>query len=668
ILMQRRLVARIAAHPDARVPWLRHEVWFFLPAWLVLPFVALGRGLGTLWKLLTRLARKGRAGDAAPAPPAEASFAAASLGPSFLLGGAATAALFLLALLAGQGIAWRQGLPQATPPWQSVLLGARPELAAYLPLERRAPWLAALLLVLLWGTVWWWCSRLVRLVSWRHLGGSLHRSLDDPHVLPPWREAAEARRLIEAARPYRLWSGTLLVAAVPLAAMAWLALGAVPYRVGPAEMAVAAVLGLAWATNLLLRGAERGAAEAPETREPTPHAGAGWPEVREDLDRRLQLPTPLPIRAPRPLPVLAPAEDPAADPLLSPLLAELLPPAPDGPRGLTAMQRRELDRLARLGHVFTRPPAAPGELRLGGGDGGETGDGVRERNRVVLAPEGSGKSTLGILAAANHALVHTRSTLLVLRDEAAADALYGRIVARVDRSTLRWNLRVRRVGDDLAGDLAQGIVPDVLVTSLHQLVVGVLDQVDLHARLLRNVGLIVVDDAESYAGGVEAHAQLAFRRLALACRKLSGVEQLGDHAAPLVLALATDGMHQTGAWIGGLCGIDSEVERYGPPGAPEGGEGSAPPRQQEVYRLGDFRTATGERLDVAELVESCERLGVAWCYRRAADGERHLGRAALLLKDEPSWAVDDPLDAAVVLIEGAWSAVQREIDRLALAG
>lgn len=668
ILMQRQLVARIAAQPDTRVPWLRQEVWFFLPAWLVLPFVALGRALRALWKLLTRLGRKGKTGAEASPQAAQPPFAAASLGPSFLLGGAATAALFLLALLAGQVIAWRQGLPPGTPPWQSLLLGGRPELAAYLPLERRAPWLAALLLVLLWGTVWWWCSRLARLVFWRHLGRSVLDSLDDPQVLPLWREPAEARRLIAAARPYRQWSGTLLVSAVPLAGMAWLALGAVPHRVGPVEMAVAAVLGLAWGTHLVLRGAERLPAEAAEAPPAAPPPGAGWPEVREDLDRRLQLPTPLPTRPPRPLPVLAAGEDLATDPLLSPLLAELLPATPDGRRGLTPMQRRELDRLARLGHVFTRPPAAPGELRLGSGDADES-EGVRERNRVVLAPEGSGKSTLAILAAANHALVHTRATLLVLRDEAAAGALYERFVARVDRSTLRWNLRVRRIGDDLAGDLAQGIVPDVLVTSLHQLVVGLLDQLDLHARLLRNVGLIVVDDAESYAGGAEAHAQLAFRRLTMACRKLLGVDQLGDRAAPLVLALATDSMHQTAAWIGGLCGIDSEVERYGAAAAQDDDRGSAPPpRQQEVYRLADFRTATGERLDVAELVESCERLGVAWCYRRAADGERHLGRAALLLKDEPSWAVDDPLDAAVVLIEGAWSETQREIDRLAMAG
>ncbi|HEX2253790.1 MAG TPA: DEAD/DEAH box helicase [Thermoanaerobaculia bacterium] len=673
-LLQGRLNARLRRRPGERVRFLAQEVWFFLPAWLVLPFVALGRLVAALGRWLRGLMRRrGTGGDGSPAaaaaPPPQP-YLAASLGPSFLLGGAGTAALFLVTELLGPLLAARYDLPPATPPWQFLLLGGRPELAPYLPLERRAPYLAAFLLVLLWGTVWWWSARLVRLAAWRRLGANLVASRGAGEVLPRWRDVAEVRRLVAPARPYLQWSGTLLAAGAPLAGMGWLALAATPYRVGTSEMALALVLGFAWASHLVLRGAEWTPPDAVDEPKPSRAAAAGWPEVRDDLDRRLQFATPPPLRDPRPIAQLDLRPVPAGDGLLSPLLAELMPAG--RPWALTSMQAHELRRLARLGHVFTRPPAAPGELRLGdGGRGAAVADDppVRQRNRVVLAPEGSGKTTLAMLAVANHALMHTRASLLVVRDAASARALHARIVARVDPSTLRWNLRVRLLGDDMAGDLARGIVPDVVVASLHHLTTNVLDQVDVYGPLLRNLGLIVVDDAESFAGAVEAHAQLAFRRLALACRKLLGIEQLGDEAAPLLLALGTESMHRTGSWSEALCGIDAEVERYDVrPGTAGGSAAAASERQHEIYRLRDFRSPTGERLDPVDLVESCERLGVPWHYRRAVDGQRHRGRGALLLRDEPSFAVADPLDAAVVLVEGAWSGVQRELERLALAG
>ena len=665
-LMQRRLNRRIAARPGERVRFLDNELWFFLPAWPVLPFVALWRGVRALARRFARLGRRKSTEDEARAA-AEAEplpFLSASLGPTFLLGSAVVALLFLLAVLLAPLLAARYGLAPGTPPWQFLLIGGRPELAAYVPLERRTPYLGGLLLVLGWGTVWWWAARLARLAFWRRLGGDLLPHRNDPAVLAPWRDPAEVRRLVAPATAYRQWSGTLLAVASPLAGMAWLALGGTPHRVGISEMAVALVVGFAWATHLLLRGAERAPEEAAVTPPERAAARNGWPAVRDDLDRRLQMATPHPVRDPRPIGGLkVVAGDGAENELLSPLLAELMP---EGRRfGLTAMQEHELRRLARLGHVFTRPPGEPGELRLGrhrtaAGDDAE----VRRRNRVVLAPEGSGKTMLAILAAANHALIHTRASLLVVRDRQRAQELYRRIVERVDPSTLRWNLRVRLLGDDMAGDLTRGIVPDLVVVSLHHLTTGVLDQVDVYGPLLRNLGLIVVDDAESFAGAVETHAQLAFRRLGLACRKLLGVEQLGDRAAPLVLALATESMHKTGAWVESLCGIEAEVERYA--SGPDGGDAGG--RLHEIYRLGDFRSPTGERLDVVDLVESCERLAVPWCYRRAIDGDRHRGRGVLLLRDEPAHAVTDPLAAAVVLVEGAWSEVQREIERLVLAG
>jgi len=89
---------------------------------------------------------------------------------------------------------------------------------------------------------------------------------------------------------------------------------------------------------------------------------------------------------------------------------------------------------------------------------------------------------------------------------------------------------------------------------------------------------------------------------------------------------------------------------------------------QLFHRLRDFRSATGELLTAAALVEVCEHLSVPWIYRPCGDLRRHLGRRPLLLKDEPRWCVDSPEDACVIFLEGRWSDVRRERRRLRRAG
>lgn len=669
-LMQSRLIRRLAADPRNRLGFVDHEIWFFLPAWLFLPFALLWRGLKALWHWLTGLFRD-RTDTSATAgetgPEEEAPYLAATLGPSFLLGGLVTALLYVAARVVEPLVATRLGLSPGVSAWEYLFFGRRPELAPYLPLGRNLPFLAAFTAFLLWGTVWWWLARLVRAFHWRHLGGDLRALRDDPAVLPVWRRWAAVRHLVRPALPYRRWAGTSMTVALPLAAWAWFTLADAPYRVAASDLAVALVVCLGWLVHLTLHGAERRSPEVPaEDAEPDTKA-FGWPEVCADLEERLQIATPQPLRPPRPSTALPFAPSTALeDPLLSPLLGELVPG--DGPateRRLLPLQREELLRLSRLGHVFTQPPAPRGELLLGD-TRDQQGDGVHERNRIVLAPEGYGKTTLAVLAAANHALVHTRTSLLVVRDEEEAAALHERIRRPLDRSTLRWTLRVRRVGDDLVDDLTRGIVPDIVVASLHHLTATVLDRWETYAPLLRSLGLIVVDDIESFAGAVETHGQLAFRRLSLAARKLLAVDHLGDEAAPLLLALGCNTMHQAPLWVKALLGEEAEVETHGAEPT-----GSVPPpveRSQVFYRLHDFRSAAEERLDPVELIESCERRSVAWHYRTCSDGQRNVGRASLYLSEDPECFTEDPADAAVVLLDGSWSEVRREIARLPLAG
>lgn len=724
-LWQRRLVGAIEATPAQPLGFLRFlrlEFWyspvslplqpFRLPVWLWRELAAGARALVRLGRRRKKAAESQEKGSSEasppPAPPAPP-LLVASLGPGFLLAGFATASLYLLARLAEPFLHAEMGLSPGLSAWQYLFLGRRPELAWYLPLDR-FPFLGGLLALLLWLAIWSLVGIGVRLAFQNQLGRNLAAEHDDEAVLPAWRRWLGAPRLARPARSFREWAVWMAVLALPLLAWAWLSLGGDPYRLLPSEMAVALVLWTSWSLHLVLEGKERLAAPAAEEEAPATVEAAGWPQVLELLVKELGVAAPEP-RAQRPVEPLAPSEvDPRTAGLLSPLVSDLLP----GPRRLTVMQRSVLTRLAWQGYVHVDPPLALDELTLGGAAGPGAGEvledrsGQRCRNLLVLAPEGAGKSTLALLAAANHALVHTRGTLIVVRSEAAAEALALRFRQVVEPSMLRWNLRVRHPGTDLMSDLAQGILPDVVVASLHDLVVLVLDRADTFAPLLRNLGLVIVDDVEAFAGPVEVHAQLAFRRLFLRLRELHGVRDLAEKSLPQLMALGFETMHRMPEWVRSLCGVDLVVlsfahsvqeagqreaaelaasgiavrgeaqdgqdgkgDKDGP--AEKGSPGGAPAgattgREQRLYSLLDFRAASGEPLSFAALVAACERLAVPWHYRQCGDGRRDLDRGPLLLREEPAFYRESPEEACVVFLEGTWSELRRERERLRRAG
>ncbi len=289
-----------------------------------------------------------------------------------------------------------------------------------------------------------------------------------------------------------------------------------------------------------------------------------------------------------------------------------------------------------------------------------------DRNLIVLAPEDSGKTTLALLAAANQALAHSRSTLIVCRSKSQAARTFGIFRTAIEPTTLRWNLRLRQADRDLASDLSRAIVPDVVIVSLEELVTRVLDNAEIYAPLLRQVGLVVVDDVESFAGPVEIHAQLAFRRLQLLFRQLIGVEQLGAANAPLLLMLAADTMNDTAAWVRSLCSAKAAVYRYTPDAG--GRLAGAPNGTRQLFHLADLVSAGGRNLNPGQVVAACEVLGVPWHYRPCGDGRRHWGRAPLRLDHEPAAASESPRGACVIFLEGKWSEVRRELARLPWAG
>ncbi|MGM0558174.1 MAG: DEAD/DEAH box helicase family protein, partial [Myxococcota bacterium] len=625
----------------------------------------------------------------------EKSHLAATLGPSFFLSSVITAVIFAVTKLLEPLLTLQLDLTKGSPAWQYLLLGGRPEMEWYIPLER-FPYLGGVLAMLAWLSVWWFIARIVRIWHRKSLGTNLADAVDDPGVLSSWRTWFAATRLYETDETYNKWAVWLPIAAIPSLIWGWLMIGGTPYRMPSSLFAVSFVLWLGWSLHLLLDGrahlVEPEPDEEPEAPAPTL---VTWADILDDLEARLQITEPLTFERPRKIRALEAAGRSRAPGLISPLLSEI---RDEGP-GLTSMQQTLLETLSLQAFVHTDPPTNIDELELGSTSesGVQNRSQDRHRNQIVLAPEGSGKSTLAMLAAANHALMHTRSTLVVLRDEESARAFTQRFRARLEPSTLRWTVRVSRAGADLVNDLAQGITPDVLVCSLERLTLQILDEPSTYAPFLENLGLIIVDDVEAFCGPIEVHAQLAFRRLEARVREMTGVRQLGEESAPVVLAMGDDSMHDTPTWVRTLCGMDAVVryfdydeerltaeDRKRPQEAaaedeePESAEeqkrvidalqGAPAGRYQVFYRLGDFVTESGESVSLHDIIAACERLGVNWHYRPCGDEARGQGRRHLNLRQEPEFYTEDPGTAGVVFLQGTAPTVKREMRRLNRAG
>lgn len=603
----------------------------------------------------------------------------ATLGPSYLLAGIGTAGLYALSRLVEPLVAARLDLSSGFSAWEFLLLGSRPELAWYLPLQR-FPYLAALLATWLWLAIWSLLSSAIRLVHHDRLGSNLHPSVSEIHAPRIWPRWFATRSAHEPADAYRHWARWPLLASIPLFAWAWLSLAGDPYRLQPPELAVGLVLWLSWGLHVDgIRGVRRDPQPAEADDRSSGRRRNGWEEVLAALraDQHLERPEPFETR-----PALALTQGSPGRPnarILSPLVKELLQRAVDpssldgedaGPAAssvrLTTMQREILTTLALQGYVHTEPPVNLDRLELGPAETEALQDrsGLRSRHQVVLSPEGTGKSTLALLAVTNHALIHTKTSLVVAATAERADALHDLFRKALDPSTLRWNVRVRRPGRDLMTDLTRGIVPDVLVTDLHDLVVTLLERSETFDPFFVRLGLVVVDDVESFSGPSEVHAQLALRRLMWLVEQRTGARELGGpaKAGPQLLALGAEGMHGISEWAQSLCGVDFAPRRFG---LEDESEAAA---CHEVYRLRDFRTEAGDHLLVEDLVAACERLEVPWHYRLCGDGHRDQGRGPLFLPEEPLHFTSSPAAACVLFLEGTWSEVRRERHRLRRAG
>lgn len=693
--LQWKLVKYLEPRPEQTAPLGRWEAMFSILA----PATVLFFALEGMTRSLHRRVRGSKEPDWKVKHPSSAKnhgkpVLIATLGPTFLLSGVGTAVVYWLARLAEPFFAEAFSHEGPYPYWESKLLSSLLALdppPGIFPLVDH-PKVALILCLLFWTAFWWTYGNLLRGLVYR---ADLQRNLASRRetALPLWTSWFGVKELARAGEAYRGWAAWLVTASILLTVGAGMTLNlasnsdaaVVPgtsdqaVQVSPSALVVALILVLSWLLHLHLKGKDsRPGLKSRRAATAQPDEVPGWKEVVEKLTERYRLPPPE-FRSERPL--VAPAFTVAAESLqaLSPLVPELLQEPEQSPEiqlkpPLNVMQAKVLESLSLFGYVHLQPPTTGDVLELSSSGPGAVEDrsGLSEHHQIVLAPEGSGKTTLAMLAAANNTLVHARATLLITRSEEQAKELQLRFQEAVEPSTVRWNLRFRRMGKDFAADLSRDIVPDIVISSLHELTTGILDNAEVYADFLRNVGLVVVDDVESFAGAVEIHAQLAFRRLRLLFRQVSEVEQLGEANAPLMLILGVDSMKEMAAWAKSLCGVQAVVRAF-PAAVAETGESEdsaakEDARQQKWLPFSELRTHQGRQLSVPEVVAACEAAGVPWCYRPCGDGRRHRGRGPLLLEQEPEHATTSPRDACVIFLDGRWSEVRRELQRSPWAG
>lgn len=250
-LMQARLNGKLSKKPKDPVAIWRQELMFSLPGAAIfivtLPItlaVMAVRGLGRLVESVFRSADKKKAEEDKKKEEEDVSVVVASLGPSFMWSAFITAGIFALVRVTEPLLRGQLGLSAGASPWEYLLMGKRPEMQWYLPLERFA-YLNFLATVAIWMLLWWTVARVVRVVLAQNLGQNLADRIAAHDTLASWRTWFGARLLFEPDASYKVWSKWVLVVAVPFLVWAFAMVPADPYRTDSSFFAVSLVLWLA---------------------------------------------------------------------------------------------------------------------------------------------------------------------------------------------------------------------------------------------------------------------------------------------------------------------------------------------------------------------------------------------------------------------------------------
>ncbi|MEM6797642.1 MAG: hypothetical protein AAF725_26985, partial [Acidobacteriota bacterium] len=422
--LQRRLIREVderaggprrpAAAPIPRIEW-RYSLLFPLE-WLFSLYRLVVWLAGLPRRFLRRRSQKGGAdveggskkpGGSSPAPQLQVP----TLGPTFVYAAAIVAGLYWSTRVLEPLARAQLRLADGQSVYQFLFFGHSPFTHFVMPMEDR-PYPAVLLSVLFLFACWWTLGNLLRLLRYRK---ALELSLaGKPWLvkrLASWTDwAGVSRNLEKPSKSFRLWSGwTLALTSLGLLWAASYLDGAV-YRVRPSAFGCALMLWTSWFVHLRLEGVARLDGPRRERGEAAAAGQPGWREVEEHLISEGRMARGPQVSRSRPLisPVAESAERVSPeDGLLSPLALEILKGLGSragedrdaGARraGLTAMQSDVLRRLSLASFVdVDPPPAREGELELASraSAGLRNASGQRQRDQIVLAPEGAGKSTL----------------------------------------------------------------------------------------------------------------------------------------------------------------------------------------------------------------------------------------------------------------------------------
>ncbi|MEC7987001.1 MAG: hypothetical protein VX278_17665, partial [Myxococcota bacterium] len=472
-----------------------------------------------------------------------------------------------------------------------------------------------------------------------------------------------------------------------------------PYVLSPSLWVLTLLVGASWILSLSLVGIVR-IVETPKDENPAPSRVPGWPDVMAHL---VSDPLNANIATPKYQYSLSELDftDTIEPNLVSPLLLELLPSYEGEPIGrLTKHQAHVVSHLSeqacKYEKLIERKKRGIGALEVDLTFGKKT----EKTGWLVLLPEGYGKTTTGLLLACNHFLMHSERTIYITRSKEQVERLHRFFIQSIQPTTLRWNVRFSKCNGDFFSSIATEIYPEVLLISLEELSTELLNKSSLDA-FFKSVGQVIVDDAESFVGPVEQHAQFTLRRLKQRLKNARYVESMSDIWNPIFVGLGCDAMHDMKSWATALFSHDLEVYHPDTPlrssapqlellgevithactqntsvsfvdetgeeqaSAPAEGEDEDPAlsgsgREIFVYSLNDF----GPNVGLKEIIRACEDVLVPWSFRYCGDAYRHLGLSTMRLKREPLYFRNDITDACVLLIRGNWVHIQKELERL----
>lgn len=278
---------------------------------------------------------------------------------------------------------------------------------------------------------------------------------------------------------------------------------------------------------------------------------------------------------------------------------------------------------------------------------------------LVLAAEGSGRTTLAWLATLHVHMSRGATTLFILPDRAAARGAAELLRAILIRSSARWNVHVCVAGDDLSAALLAGKTPAVVVADVETVEAEILSDARSDAFIDR-LGLVVVDDLDELTGVSEMHLHMAMRRL----WALTDTRRMDDASSryPLVL-LAVAGPVSSAA-----SGVESWARHVLAAPLKVFEDNGAPRVPRVLLRRRDLVDSLGADVPLHELAQACDAGGIPWHMRLCGDGHRSVRRAEIDLGRLRRHHTEDPRLAEVVLLEGAFPDVKREAERLAHAG